>query len=116
MRSFHIRTAHTRVPYLAATPVLPKPPAPRAVSSRSATSTTSGVAMRSMMSCAMRSPFLTAWHAQHSARQNPSVKKPPFTREQRAGAEAQLATIAEGWASWLKAQGCVRYICGGSYS
>lgn len=40
-------------------PVEPRPPAPRTVTSRLSVSTTSGVRMRSRMSCAMRSPQLT---------------------------------------------------------
>lgn len=40
-------------------PVEPKPPAPRTLSSNSATSTTSGVYMRSSTSCATRSPSET---------------------------------------------------------
>lgn len=43
----------------AATPVLPKPLAPRVVSSRSSTSTTGGVVIFSKMSCATRSPCFT---------------------------------------------------------
>jgi len=41
-------------------PVEPKPPAPRSVSASEATSCGSGVTMRSRMSCATRSPALTA--------------------------------------------------------
>ena len=42
------------------TPVDPKPPAPLSVASRSSTSTTSGVVMRSRISCATRSPARTS--------------------------------------------------------
>lgn len=48
------RTSH------AATPVEPKPPAPRSVSSRSSHSTTSGVMICSRINCATRSPTLTS--------------------------------------------------------
>lgn len=46
-------------PHQLDTPVEPKPPAPRSVALNSSTSCTSGVAMRSSTSWAMRSPFST---------------------------------------------------------
>ena len=58
---WRLEAAHAR--RVAHAPVEPKPPAPRAVACKSsplATSTTSGVSMRSSTSCATRSPAFTS--------------------------------------------------------